>query len=286
MSRRLKHLTFTLLMIFALVGIIWAYAVNQPASIVLGQGNFTLATANNGGLSALSLNGPFGISGDSSHLFVADTLNNRVLVFNPIPAFNGASATWVMGQGSFVAGNPNQAGAPTSLTMDQPKGVYDSGTTVYVADTVNNRILVFPAIPSSNDPAAAMVVGQNSMSVTTTGLTSTTLNTPYGVFADSSHLYVADNANNRVLLYNLPIAASGPAAVSILGQTLFTTNTSGTGAAGLSAPQGVYADASHVFVADTSNNRVLIYNFPLGSPPVPAAFAIGQTCVTGCVSAN
>lgn len=53
------------------------------ASVVLGQSNFTTGTANTGGVSAVSMNNPVGMSYDetSGNLFVADYSNNRVLRF-------------------------------------------------------------------------------------------------------------------------------------------------------------------------------------------------------------
>ncbi|MDX2128825.1 MAG: T9SS type A sorting domain-containing protein [Chloroherpetonaceae bacterium] len=53
------------------------------ASIALGQPNLTSGTANNGGLSASTMNIPYGVALDpSGNLYVADQNNNRVLRFN------------------------------------------------------------------------------------------------------------------------------------------------------------------------------------------------------------
>src|SRR4051812_28378514 len=56
-------------------------ATDQP-DLVLGQPDFPGTTANSGGLSAASLNGPASVFYDGRHLLVSDTGNNRVLIWN------------------------------------------------------------------------------------------------------------------------------------------------------------------------------------------------------------
>ena len=55
---------------------------STTATRVYGQdGDFTTIAANNGGLSAMSLSGPFGIAVRGSELWVADSNNNRILYY-------------------------------------------------------------------------------------------------------------------------------------------------------------------------------------------------------------
>ncbi len=79
------------------------------AGVVYGQGgSFTTNTANNGGVSANSLNALGGVVADASgNLYVADGLNNRVLFY---PA-GSTTATRVYGQGgSFTTATANNGG--------------------------------------------------------------------------------------------------------------------------------------------------------------------------------
>ncbi len=57
---------------------------NPPASIVLGQADFTHSAKNAGqpSPSAQTLNFPFGMSIIGTQLFVSDYGNNRYLIFN------------------------------------------------------------------------------------------------------------------------------------------------------------------------------------------------------------
>ena len=68
----------------------WASRISIPASV---PGN----TPN-----AKSMRGPQGVWIQNGRLYVADTQNNRVLIFNRIPTSNGAAADVVLGQPDFT----------------------------------------------------------------------------------------------------------------------------------------------------------------------------------------
>jgi uncharacterized protein (TIGR03437 family) len=194
---------------------------------------------------------------------VADSGNNRVLEF-PAGAGNGAAAVRVYGQpGMTTAVRPTQVSAQTLAT---PVGIaVDPAGNLYVADTGANRVMVFPN--TQNAPvagmAAAFVIGQASFGTAGSG----NLKTPTGVGLDSSgNIYVADNGNNRVLVYPslVFLALSGGTPTSVLGQQSSTGSAanydSPDGLAtpeGLYAPVGVYVDRQDtLYVGDAGNNRV------------------------------
>src|SRR5205814_887732 len=89
---------------------------------------------------------------------------------------------------------------------------------------------------------------------------------PKGVAVDAAgDLYVADTNNNRVLEYDTPIS-NGQAAARVFGQTSSTVGVCfSTPAANLlCGPSGVALDGSgKLYIADTTNNRVLEYDTPL-----------------------
>ena len=118
-------------------------------SRVFGQTDFSLARDD---AKASVLLEPSAIARTGKQLFVADAGHNRVLVWNTLPAANGAPADFVLGQGSFtsVAANDDaQTGAPgsapTARTMSYPSGVAVAGSALVVSDTLNRRFLVFSA---------------------------------------------------------------------------------------------------------------------------------------------
>ena len=141
------------------------FATNMSAVLELGQPSgaaFTSGTANNGGISASTLDGPTALAfDDSGNLWVADGLNNRVLEFKP-PFANGMAATTVLGQGDFTSSSPNQGmSGPSAGTLSNPQGLQiDSSGGLFVGDSANNRTLRF-ASPFSNGMNATIVIGQS-----------------------------------------------------------------------------------------------------------------------------
>src|SRR5262249_11086738 len=78
-------------------------------------------------------------------------------------------------------------------------------------------------------------------------------------------LWVIDRNNQRVLEY-LPPFSIGMLATLVIGQTGFTTNSTGLAADKLNNPFGIAFDATgSLYVADSSNNRVLRYIAPFSN---------------------
>jgi hypothetical protein len=174
-----------------------------PADVVLGQPDFT--TSNNT-VSQTGLDEPEGLWSDGTRLVVADSLNSRVLIWNSIPTTNGAPADVVVGQPGFTTGgSPNP---PTAQSLNRPIGVTSDGTRLFVADTNNNRILVYSPFPTANNPTASFVIGQADFvhgeeNAGKVGPTAQTLSNPYGLFISGKKLYVSDFNNARVLIFGL-----------------------------------------------------------------------------------
>lgn len=82
-----------------------------------------------------------------------------------------------------------------------------SDGTVFIVDTIYDRVLIYPPFDLSNlpqDPAAIDLIGQPAFNVSIPGLTSlSSLNAPLGATYDSKYncLWVADGNNARVLRF-------------------------------------------------------------------------------------
>src|SRR5699024_7841431 len=118
------------------------------ADLVLGQPDFVSKGVNTGGVSNSSLNQPYAVYSDGTRLFVSDSLNNRVLVWNSLPTSSQQPASNVLGQAGFGTNGQNQGGLSAS-TLYYPKGMLEVGGRFFLADTFNNRVLVWNAVPSS-----------------------------------------------------------------------------------------------------------------------------------------
>src|SRR5579859_2303379 len=224
-----------------------------------------------------TLAAPQGVAVDrDGHLYVADTLNHRVLAWTSATAFQNADpATLVLGQTNAQHSGPYGLGAKG---FDFPQGVAVDPVTgnLYVADTGNSRVLRFPkpfANPTHVEPDAAF--GQPDFATrapNSGGLSEHSLNLPRAVAVDAQgNLWVADTSNNRVLRF--PAAALNtinPAADLVLGQPDFHSAGANRGAAvsaaGFSAPFALTFDAqSNLYVADFFNTRVMKFPAPLTS---------------------
>lgn len=134
-------------------------------------------------------------------VFVADTLNNRVLMF-PAPIVNGEAATVALGQPDLIT---NTCVPPTAASLCGPQGMaIDSLGGVWVSDTANSRI-VYYGTPSTG-AAAALVIGQPdaiSSDCNNPSISGSTLCNPGGLgFDGTGALWAADTGNNRVLRYS------------------------------------------------------------------------------------
>lgn len=246
---------------------------HQAADVVVGQ---TAFGATGSACSATGLNGPESIFTEGGKLFVADSLNNRVLIYNAIPSSNGASPDLVLGQSSFTScayNDANQDGAtdtPSASTLYYPTDVWTDGTVLIVADSDNNRVLVWNSFPTSDFAPADVVIGQGSMTTIASGHTANTMDVPYFLASDGTQLLVTDYQNNRVLVFSQIPTTNGAAADVVLGQSNFTNNTEnddnqdGSADAAASArtlygPSGLLLTDTALVVLDNNNSRALVF---------------------------
>src|SRR5690348_8170781 len=82
-------------------------------------------------------------------LVMADSINNRVLIWKKIPTTNGAPADLVLGQGAFdvCVANNNGSGisgaSPTPASLNFPAAIWTDGRRLVVVDSGNCRVLIW-----------------------------------------------------------------------------------------------------------------------------------------------
>lgn len=259
---------------------------------VIGQPDFH---SNSLGLTADTLNAPTYLAVDSvgGRLFVTDSGNARVLVFDIYSLTsltNGMSATNVIGQADFTSNGTGISDA----NINGPQGLdYDaSNNLLYLADSNNNRVLVFDVASITNGEPAIHVLGQLDFNSSSSGTTAGTMSAPSGVSFESEHdrLFVADTGNNRVLIYDLTATADGEDAVNVFGQIDFTSSAGDLSRNGMNGPIDVaYFDNSIVeklYVLDSYNYRILVFNVDAPADGQDAEYVVGQENFTSSNQVN
>lgn len=258
------------------------------ADIVLGQPDFEKTDV---GLTQRRFNRPTAVATDGRILAVADTDNNRVLIWRSIPTVTDTPADLVLGQPDFTTRVANEGRqGPSARSMRGPQGIWIQNNRLYVADTLNNRVLVWRNIPTQNFQNADIVLGQPDFTAATTqdlraqSFTPrpNTMLDPVSVTSDGIRLLVTDLGHNRVLVWNSIPDSNYANADIALGQPDLTTgdanNTKGVCPeeatkdadgndvypyaciASLDFPRFALSDGTRLFIADGGNDRVLVYN--------------------------
>ena len=282
------------------------------ADVVLGQADFdSIGPGLQDGFQNAAA-----IASDGVRLAVADSNNNRVLIWNSIPTLNGTPPDVVVGQP-----DPMSLGPGTSqATLRGPQGVWIDGGRLLVADTGNSRVLIYNSIPSSNGAGADVVVGQPDfdtrpepdLTQSNVEPTASGMLNPVSVTVSNGQMLVADLGFNRILIFNtVPTQGAVPADI-VVGQPDMESNLTnnsqelcdplpeeppeegeengdGTGdeeepepmfprrcAATLSFPRFALSDGQQLFVADGGNDRVLIFNDMPTTNGVRADTVLGQ----------
>ena len=254
------------------------------ADFVLGQPDFVSSTSSS---AADGMDGPQTVFSAAGKLFVTDYSNSRVLIWNTPPTTTQAPADIVVGQSGFGS---STIGCSASL-LDEPESATATSNKLIVADSNNNRVLIYNSIPTSNGATPDLVLGQadfthctanddNQDGTADTAPTARTLDYPAGVWTNGTKLIVADANNNRVLIWNtFPTSDFQPADV-VIGQADMVSDGTGPGANGMSYPYFVKSNGTQLFVADSDNNRVLVFDsIPTGNG-ASASEVLGQSNFT------
>lgn len=120
-----------------------------PCSFVLGQDTYAGVDHNQAAYypTPTSLNMPYGLAVLGHRLVAADTANCRLIGYDLDALAMNAPATVLAGQRTFQDKGENRWGLPERNSLCWPYGVAVSGTTCVVADSGNNRVLLWELAP-------------------------------------------------------------------------------------------------------------------------------------------
>lgn len=231
------------------------YHYNEPADVAVdASGNVAIVEGEGGGSRLITLDadgvvqftiGEAGVWGaDNAHfdeprgvafdadgdVYVADTWNNRVQIFNADGSYRATLGT---------------GGGSGDYEFNGPRGVaVDSGGNVYVADSGNHRVQIYDS--GLTYSATLGVTGE-------AGSDDEHLDWPLDIAVNASgDIYVADGGNDRVQRFRSDL---------VYHHTLGTTGEPGDDFMHFNEPSGVALDAAgNVYVADRFNQRVQVFN--------------------------
>ncbi len=237
---------------------------NAPGDFVIGQPNFTSSTANNGGISARTLSSPEKAVCAGGRFYVADSSNNRVLIWNKIPTTNFEPADVVLGQPDFISNNSNNGGV-SARSMDSPQDLISDGKSLFIADQNNNRVLIWKSVPTKNGQPADFVIGQSDFHLKDAGVSQRQCAASSVTF-NGKQLFVGDTTNRRILIFNLSGESGielGPQFTqgkSLVGKVFEDKNGNGEQDGGEKGMEGVkVASDSGIYAITDSDGK---YHFP------------------------
>ncbi|MDW8144732.1 MAG: NHL repeat-containing protein [Roseiflexaceae bacterium] len=261
----------------------------QPADVVLGQPDFYSEgpqAAGRGPRYGMYL--PTGVIVIEGRLYVANSWNHRILVWDRIPETSSVPPDNVIGQADLDECEPNRGGNVTGRGFYWPYGIGWVAGRFYVADTGNRRVLGWNGIPEDRQPPD-LVLGQNDEYSHAENRgeapSACSFRWPHAIAGDTTTLYVADAGNHRVLGWT-PIPARDTPACLALGQRDFQSAWemphTPPGPSALRFPYAVVCESGRLIIADTANNRVLVWHtLPREGAFLPADAVIGQPDFAG-----
>lgn len=204
-----------------------SFTSGQNADIMLSGIDFN----NTGG--SLQFNHQGGIATDGTRLFLADSFNHRVLIWSTLPTANVAPDL-VLGQPDFTSNTPGSGRGQ----MNMPMQVSTDGRRLAVADSYNDRILIWTSFPTRNGAPADLVI--NGSNVGTKGRFSW----PWGVWTNGLKLVVTGTGSANVVIWNtFPTSDDVPPDIAL------------TGGGKLGTPRMITSNGSSLIVGD-HNARV------------------------------
>lgn len=246
------------------------------ADIVVGQADMTARVIACDQVTAYTTHGHFVTP--AGKLFVSDADNNRVLVWNEVPDANGAPADMVLGQPDFESCNAHdeEGGSDDMRAFNHPVAIWSDDERLVITDNENHRVLIWNEMPTENFAEPDVILGQQNFDntapndvdqdgVTDDAVSASVMNLPWDVNFHDDQLFVSDYENNRVLVWNGWPDTNFQPADMVIGQADFESNAPNRGNATpgantLNGPRGSYVIGEQLFVTDTRNSRVLIFD--------------------------
>ncbi len=191
------------------------------------------------GKNAGQLDYPYSITISDGYAWVADTKNNRIESWNVATCTADKGTCTVTSTFGAKGSGTDQFSTPAGVAIDPTTG------NLFVADALNDRVVELAVSNGTVNPTPVATFG--------TGLG---LNQPYGVASNGAGLLaIADRDNNRVVIVN----ESDGTIAAIINASDAPANEYGKFA--MTNPENVaFGPSGQLYIADTYDDRVLVYN--------------------------
>jgi sugar lactone lactonase YvrE/PKD repeat protein len=173
------------------------------------------------------------VDGDGN-IWVVDADASHVVKFSP-----SGEILMEIGERWNAGSSNNQLDGPASVA-------FDTAGNIFISDGNNARIQIFDA--NGNYKTTLGITDQ-------AGTDNNHFDGPEHIFIAGNRLYIADSGNHRIQIFNIssPYTPIWEATIGVSGEEGGDNNH-------LSSPTGVAVDASYIYVADSGNDRVQIFN--------------------------
>ncbi|MBF8295792.1 MAG: hypothetical protein HW389_2337 [Bacteroidetes bacterium] len=166
------------------------FKTGQAADLMLSGVDFN----NSGG--ALLFHHPTGIATDGTRFVLCDRFNNRVLIWNSLPTRWNTLPNLVLGQTDFTSNNPGTSKSQLNWPGNASIGL--NGVLV-VADTDNDRILIWNQLPTRDGQAANIEIALPKLSIPGTPRN---YEWPWGVWTDGTKLIATATHGETIFFWN------------------------------------------------------------------------------------
>jgi len=168
---------------------------------------------------------------DNKVIYVADEGHNRIVQMDDMTGTN-----WMTLGGPASGNSTNQFNSPAGIAVKA------DGSAIYVADSLNNRIVQMDKIDGT---------GWLTLGGPASGTGTNQFDTPAGIAVNSAgHIEVADKGNNRIVQKGDITALSSWATLGGVA--------SGSGKFQFNSPAGIAVDSNdNIYVSDQLNNRIV-----------------------------
>lgn len=169
---------------------------------------------------------PSGLATNGTNLLLMDRVNNRILVWNTAPTSSSTTPDFVLCQ-------PNTTSIAAGSALNQCNWPSDAVVTpdnkLLVADSDNNRILVWNSMPTSTGASASFAIDLGTDAW------------PWGIWSDGKKVVASLTGKGQLKFWNsFPTSGSDAASFTI----------SGSNSSCLGTPRGITSDGTRLLVGE------------------------------------